>query len=181
MTDSRPTSESRATDPQSGGGERARALADIVFNSVLAVGFALLYWQSGHLPSSMWEPLGARSFPRLALGGLIVFNLIVIVVQFRKLAVSPALARGAVTGWLWQHRLAFALLGLFLGYVIAIHWLGFAWASLLFLLAGQITLGARSPRALIIALIIAGVFSFGIDALFGQVFNIMLPTGALFR
>ena len=168
------------TDPETDHSARGRAISQIVFNALVALIAAALFWNSLGLPSSMWEPLGAGSFPRLALGALIGFNVLLIATQIPAVIGSSKLTRGALTGWLWRRRLAFVVLALFLAYVIGIHWLGFAWASLVFVLVTQIVLGARSPRALVAAVVIALAFSFGLDALFGRVFNILLPTGVLF-
>lgn len=158
---------------------RGSALAHIVFNALLAVGFALLFWRADDLPASMWEPLGSGSFPRLVLGTLILFNLAIIVEQLRLLPGSAAIPKAALRQWLWQHRLAFAVLGLFAGYIATLAWLGFAVASLLFLLLTQVLLGARTPRRLGVAVAISLVFSFGLAWLFASVFSIMLPTGVL--
>jgi len=173
-------SGSTAGRPQGAAGtgndrRRAQAMGHIAFNTALAVGFGLLYWRAESLPSSMWEPLGSGSFPKLTLGGLICFNLAIIVQQTRRLIATSALPNGAIRAWLWSHRLAFVVLALFAAYVLAMPWVGFMWASLAFLAATQMALGARSRRALIAVAVISLIFSFGIALLFGDVFNIMLP------
>ncbi|RKR06756.1 tripartite tricarboxylate transporter TctB family protein [Kushneria sinocarnis] len=170
-----PTSTARSDSDRA----RGSALAHVIFNALLAIGFALLFWRAGDLPASMWEPLGSGSFPRLVLGALICFNLAIIVEQLRRLPHTSALAPGSIRRWLWQHRLALAVLALLTLYLLALPWLGFALASLSFLLATQILLGARSPRRLGVAGVIALVFSFGLAWVFADVFGIMLPAGVL--
>ncbi|ART62896.1 tripartite tricarboxylate transporter TctB family protein [Kushneria marisflavi] len=168
---------SRAT--REANSERGKAIANILFNAGLAALFIGLFMQAGDLPSSMWEPLGAGSFPRLILGALVVFNLAIMCQSMMALRhADPALSVGAGR-WFIQRRLAFASLAAFCGYALLMPWLGFALASLLFLLVVQIILGARSGRRLLVACVIAAVFGPGLDALFGQVFMISLPQGRL--
>ncbi|WFF41965.1 tripartite tricarboxylate transporter TctB family protein [Salinicola endophyticus] len=158
-------------------GTRGAVLANLLFNLALGALFAALFVDAGDLPSSMWEPLGAGAFPRLVLGTLILFNL--------ALALQAAMAlgqarRGAGTlAWLYQRRLAFATLAAFSLYALAMPWLGFPLASLSFLLAVQWLLGARRGRRLLVAAIVAVAFGLGLYLLFGQVFQIPLPTGRL--
>ena len=168
---------SRAT--REANSERGKAIANILFNAGLAALFVGLFMQAGDLPSSMWEPLGAGSFPRLVLGALVLFNLAIMcqsMIELRR--ADPASSVGAGR-WFIQRRLAFASLAAFCGYALLMPWLGFALASLLFLFIVQIILGARSGRRLLMACVVSAVFGPGLDALFGQVFMISLPQGRL--
>jgi len=172
----RPAGREGAVETTAG---QANARAHIVLNAALAMLFIGLFAQSASLPSSMWEPLGAGSFPRLVLGALIVINLAIIVQEAKRYPQLAAPPRGLVRDWLWRHRLAMGVLALFALFSLAVPMLGFPLAALAFLLLVQILLGARRPRSLIIALVIAGVFSFGLDWLFRDVFVISLPRGPL--
>ncbi|MHB0775960.1 tripartite tricarboxylate transporter TctB family protein [Halomonas sp. WWR20] len=156
---------------------RANALAHLVLNGALVVLFAALFVRAGALPSSMWEPLGSGSFPRLVLAALMVINLGIMVQEWRRYRGAPAAAPGLVKHWLWRHRLAFGVLALFALYIVGVPALGFRLASLAFLILVQLALGVRRPRSLAIAAVIAVTFSFGIDWLFRDVFIISLPRG----
>lgn len=164
----------RVTDPNT---RRAHALAHLVLNGTLVVLFAALFVHAGALPSSMWEPLGAGSFPRLILAVLIMINLGIMVQEWRRYRSETAAAPGLVKRWLWRHRLALGVLALFTLYIVGVPALGFRLASLLFLILAQLALGVRRPRSLAIAMVIAVTFSFGIDWLFRDVFIISLPRG----
>lgn len=140
---------------------------------------AWLFWEAGDLPASRWEPLGAGTFPRLVLGGLAVLAATALVGEFRlwrreggafRLALWPALVR---------YRLVVAVLGFFLVYVAALPQLGFSLASLGFLFATQLVLGPKTPRAIAVMAVVALVFSFGLDWLFAEAFNVFLPRGRL--
>jgi hypothetical protein len=159
--------------------ERGKALANVIFNAGLAALFVGLFIQAGDLPSSMWEPLGAGSFPRLILGALVVFNLAIMVQSMMALRGTDRAASAGARQWFLQRRLAFATLAAFAIYALSMPWIGFAMASLLFLLAVQFILGARRGRRLLIAAIIAATFGLGLYALFSHVFLISLPSGRL--
>ncbi|MFY0989446.1 tripartite tricarboxylate transporter TctB family protein [Halomonas sp. C05BenzN] len=159
------------------GDARAKALGHVVFNGLLALLFTLMFVRAGDLPSSMWEPMGSGTFPRLILGVLLLFNLTIIIQELRRYLGCRSIEPHAVRGWLWQHRLAFSVLGLFALFTLAVPVIGFRWASFPFLVASQCLLGARRPKAVLIALVVALVMSFGLDALFRHVFTISLPRG----
>lgn len=173
-----PTARSQ-DDRAANGAARGSAMAHMVFNGLLAVFFIFLFVRAGSYPSSMWEPLGAGTFPRLVLGTLVLFNIMILVQETRHfLAASPLPAR-ACRAWVWRHRLMFAVLALFALFVFAVPTLGFRWSALVFLLVTQILLGARRWKSLLIASVIALAFSFGIEMLFREVFIISLPRGLL--
>lgn len=159
--------------------ERGKALANVIFNAVLAALFVGLFVQAGDLPSSMWEPLGAGSFPRLILGALVIFNLAIVVQSAMALRQTDQATSVGAGRWFAQRRLAFATLVAFCVYALLMPWIGFALASLLFLLAVQVILGARRGRRLLIACLVAAVFGLGLYALFSHVFLISLPPGRL--
>lgn len=156
---------------------RAKAMGHIVLNVILAILFIFLFLRAGSLPSSMWEPLGSGTFPRMVLGALVVFNGMIIGTEVRHFIATPALPTKALSGWCYQHRLAFGVLGLFTLFILAVPIVGFRWASLPFLVACQYLLGARHLRGLVIAIAVAVVMSFGIEVLFRDVFTISLPRG----
>ncbi|SER74050.1 Tripartite tricarboxylate transporter TctB family protein [Vreelandella subterranea] len=157
--------------------KRAKAWGHILFNAILALLFAFMFVRAGELPSSMWEPMGAGTFPRIVLALLVAFNVMIIVKELPKLRQTSPLSPGAVRTWLTEHRLAFGVLVLFGLMTAAVPVLGFRWASLPFLIGCQYLLGARSTKALVIATVVALALSFGLDSLFRHVFTISLPRG----
>jgi|AntRauTorcE11898_2_1112593.scaffolds.fasta_scaffold09737_2 putative tricarboxylic transport membrane protein len=156
---------------------RAKAMGHIVLNVTLAILFIFLFLRAGSLPSSMWEPLGSGSFPRMVLAALVLFNALIVATEVRHFIATPALPAKALTGWCYQHRLAFGVLGLFALFIIVVPIVGFRWSSLPFLVACQYLLGARHLRGFLVAIAVAFVMSFGIEALFRDVFTISLPRG----
>ena len=63
--------------------------------------------------------------------------------------------------------------------LIAIPVLGFSLASFLFIFGLEVVLMPRRPVAIAVALVVALVFSFGLNWLFAEVFNVFLPRGVL--
>ncbi|MCI0509291.1 tripartite tricarboxylate transporter TctB family protein [Chromohalobacter marismortui] len=178
MSSQAPSQQTRSSDRVADAGtRRANALAHLLLNGVLVVLFGALFIKAGALPASMWEPLGAGSFPRLVLAVLVVINLGIMAQEWRHFRGASSAEPGLVRRWLWRHRLAFGVLALFALYIVGVPALGFRLASLLFLTLAQLALGVRRPRSLAIAAVIAVTFSFGLDWLFRDVFIISLPRG----
>ncbi|GAA5175744.1 MULTISPECIES: tripartite tricarboxylate transporter TctB family protein [Halomonadaceae] len=179
MSSSAPSRQTRSSDRVvvDTDTRRASALAHLLLNGTLLVLFGALFVQAGALPSSAWEPLGAGSFPRLVLAVLMLINLGIMAQEWLHYRGAPSAAAGLVKRWLWRQRLAFGVLALFVLYILGVPMLGFRLASLAFLILVQFALGARRPRSLAIAAVIAVTFSFGLDWLFRDVFIISLPRG----
>lgn len=178
MNDSTPVSRPKGRDsaPNS---ERAKAVSHIIFNIALLAIAIMMFNNAGALPSSAWEPIGSGSFPRLMLAILAILNVMMVIKEIHKLRHTTALASGSIKAWLWQHRLSFGVLSLFAFYTFALPLIGFRWATLPFVLACQFLLGTRRPKQIVIAVIIAFLMSFGLDALFRHIFTISLPSGSL--
>lgn len=159
-----------ATDDGAGGIARLVSYAVILLMSVV------LFLDANGLPTSRWEVLGAGAFPQLVFGLLIVLSFAAIVDGVRKLPAGAAgRFPGATAQWLRKRYLVVIMFALFAVYLIALPFAGFSWATFAFLMVAQILLSPRTPKALLLSLVIALVFSFGLNTLFGQVFNVFLP------
>lgn len=177
MSGSTPASRPKGRDSVPNG-ERAKAVSHIIFNIALLSIAIMMFSNASGLPSSAWEPIGSGTFPRLILVILAMLNVMIIAKEITKLRLTTKLSEGSIKAWLWQHRLAFGVLSLFTLYALALPLIGFRWSTLPFVLACQFLLGARRPKQLLIAIIIALFMSFGLDALFRHVFTISLPGGS---
>lgn len=159
-----------------GGALRVKTLIDIAFNVAMIVFFMVLFVQAGALPGSRYGVLGAGDFPRILFGLAIVLNVGIIFRLLGQLRRTGAISRTIFAPWFWQHRLMFGLLILFSIYIIAVPMYGYAWPSLVFLLLAQLLLGAyRSWVSFLVACLFAVLFSFGAQAVFKDVFDILLP------
>jgi putative tricarboxylic transport membrane protein len=141
--------------------------------------FSLVYlWQSYLLPSGN-VLIGARTFPLLVGGIMLVVSLILIWQQFRLAASGEAavddeidIDQNAATDW----PATLVVVGTILAFIAAFEPLGFVIAVALFLF-GLSTF--FSPKQWITNLVVAVGFALGAYVLFTQGLSIQLPNGPL--
>ncbi len=167
-----------AVDP---GAEAADEVARLVSYLLLLLAAFGLYIVAGDLPNSKWEPLGAGAFPKLVLGLLAALCLAAIGLSLRRLARLglPGGWGARSREWLVAHRLVIFVFAAFGIYLVALRDLGFGLATFGFLLAAQLVVAPRNRRSALTALVVAVVFSFGLNWLFAEVFLVFLPRGWL--
>jgi len=158
---------------------RGGRLGQLVSYAVILAVAAWLFWEAGDLPASRWEPLGAGTFPRLVLGALALLAATALVREFRLWRREKGPLRPDLWSTLVRYRLVAAVLGFFLVYVAVLPQLGFSLASFVFLLATQLVLGPKTRPALTVMVVVALVFSFGLNWLFAEAFNVFLPRGRI--
>lgn len=155
-------------------GEIARLLSYLV---ILAVS-VWLFFDARALPTSRWDVLGAGAFPQLVFATLALLAVVASADALRKLSASAFADFGAAAaGWPRARYLVIALLALFGLYLAVLPRVGFTWTTFAFLLAAQLLLAPRRPVVLAVLLVLALLFSFGLNALFAEVFNVFLPRG----
>lgn len=157
-----------------GSGDIARLLSYI---ALLAASVGL-FLEARTIPTSRFEVLGAGAFPMLVHGSLILLLIGSIIGSLRKI---PADAYGRfaadVVAWGKAKRLVFVVfagLGL---YVAIMPVIGYTFSTFLFLTALLVVLAPKTRIAFVIALGLAVIFSFGLNWLFAEVFNVFLPRG----
>ncbi|MDG4648440.1 tripartite tricarboxylate transporter TctB family protein [Roseibacterium sp. SDUM158017] len=157
-----------------GSGEIARLLSYVA----LLAASAGLFLEARTIPTSRFEVLGAGAFPMLVHGALIVLLIGSIAGSLRKIPAS-AYARFAVevAEWARAKRLVFAVFGALGLYVATMPVIGYPVATFLFLIVLQVTLAPKTRAAFAIALALALIFSFGLNWVFAEVFNVFLPRG----
>ena len=157
-----------------GSGEIARLLSYVGL-LVVSVGLFLEAWA---IPTSRFEALGAGAFPMLVHACLSLLLVVSIVGSVRRIPVD-AYGRfaSAVTAWARQKRLVVVLFVCLAAYVAAMPLIGYPIVTLIFLIVLQITLAPKTRAAIAVALVLSLVFSFGLNWLFAEVFNVFLPRG----
>jgi len=155
-------------------GEVARLLSYLV---LLGGSIALLV-ESTLIPKSRFEILGAGAFPILIYACLILLLSASSIASIRKLpkGALPDFFKG-IGQWAVDRRLVFSVFACLGLYLTAMSFIGFRVSTFFFLLVLQIILGPKTRPALIISVINAVVFSFGLEYLFSTVFNVFLPRG----
>jgi hypothetical protein len=167
-------SEAGDQDRGSESGEIARLLSYV---ALLAVSLGL-FFEARAIPTSRFEVLGAGAFPMLVHACLSLLLIGSIVGSVRKLP-AGAYARFAseAVAWIKARRLVFLLFACLFVYVLSMPVVGYPVATFVFLLVLQITFAPKTRMAIGIALILALIFSFGLNWLFAEVFNVFLPRG----
>ncbi|TDL79408.1 tripartite tricarboxylate transporter TctB family protein [Palleronia sediminis] len=157
-----------------GPGEVARLLSYVVLLAISAG----LFVEAANIPTSRFEKLGAGAFPMLVHGILMALLVSAIVGSLRALP-SGAWGRFAasITAWARARRLVFAVFICLALYLAAMPVIGYPIATLVFLAVLQITFAPKTRTAIAIALVLAVVFSFGLNWLFAEIFNVFLPRG----
>ncbi|PKR51906.1 tripartite tricarboxylate transporter TctB family protein [Thalassospira marina] len=157
--------------------ELARLVSYLVFGGIAV----FCAWRASSLPASRWEPLGAGSFPKLVfivLAVLCLFAVLRSLVEIHRNGGMPE-AVYAFGRWLRIRRVSFAIYGLLVVYLAVLPVLGFSLATFGFLLVTQLLIAGVTRKTVIQSIIAALVFSFGLNALFADVFNVFLPRGVL--
>jgi len=160
--------------------QEASEIARLLSYLVLFFGALGLLIAARAIPASRFEALGAGAFPQIVFGLIVLVSGGAIIGALRGI---PKAAYGSFAdqsiAWVRRCYLVFVCLGAFTLYLLAIPVLGFSIASFIFLLCLQLILMPRSAKTMAVALIVAAVFSFGLNWLFAEVFTVFLPKGAL--
>jgi hypothetical protein len=134
------------------------------------------------LPPGSFEPLGSATIPQVVSGAIIVFSMWMIgsavlrTREIRKGSVSTSETDAQDTFRL-RNDFAIALVVFSIVYVavMAMDWVRFSVATLVFLLASIGMLSGFARRALPFIIILSVVLGFGLEYLFTKVFVIDLP------
>lgn len=160
--------------PSEQSGEIARLLSYVALLAA-SVGFFL---EARAIPTSRFEVLGAGAFPMLVHACLSLLLVTAIIGALRRIpAAAYARFPGDALAWVLARRLVFAVFICLFAFVLAMPVLGYPLASLLFLLVVQVTLAPKTRAAIGIAIVLSLLFSFGLNWLFAEVFNVFLPRG----
>ncbi|WP_292285409.1 tripartite tricarboxylate transporter TctB family protein [Marivita sp.] len=160
-------------------GKESGEIARLISYVVLIATSGGLFWEAMTIPTSRFEVLGAGAFPALVYGCLILLLASAIATSVRRIPAS-AYARFAedFQTWIKTRRLVFVLfvcLGLYLAVMPVI---GYPIATFVFLVVLQFWFAPKTRSAAVTVLILAIVFSVGLNWLFDEVFNVFLPRGS---
>lgn len=155
-------------------GEIARLLSYV---ALLAVSITM-FVEARTIPTSRFEALGAGAFPMLVHALLSLLLISAIIGSVRRIP-TEAYSRFASQVFLWAQarRLVLLMFLCLIVYVASMPMIGYPITTLIFLLVLLLTLSPRTKKAVAIAVILALVFSYGLNWLFSEVFNVFLPRG----
>ncbi|EWG99629.1 tripartite tricarboxylate transporter TctB family protein [Halomonas sp. BC04] len=130
--------------------------------------------KAGALPASRWEPMSAGAFPRIIFLSIAVLCSIAFITEVFKYGL-PRTTWSSCLARTLRLKMVIANLVLFIAYMAALPWLGFMTSTFLYLSTAQILMAPKRLTTIVVALIVAAVFSAGPYYLFSEVFSIYLP------
>jgi len=155
-------------------GEIARLLSYV---ALFAVSISM-FLEARTIPTSRFEALGAGAFPMLVHALLSLLLVSAIIGSIRRIP-AEAYPRFASQVILWgqARRLVLLMFLCLIVYVAAMPMIGYPITTLIFLLILLLTLSPKTKTAVALSVILALVFSYGLNWLFSEVFNVFLPRG----
>lgn len=155
-------------------GEIARLLSYV---ALLAVSVGM-FLEARTIPTSRFEALGAGAFPMLVHALLSLLLISAIISSVRRIPVEAYPRFGSqVVLWAQKRRLVLLMFLCLIVYVTAMSMIGYPITTLIFLLVFLLTLSPKTKKAVALSVVLALVFSFGLNWLFAEVFNVFLPRG----
>lgn len=153
-------------------------IARLISYFFLTVVASSLFFAARAIPTSRFERVGAGAFPSIIFALLALLSLLAFLLALCKIPISTYRKYPhQVWQWCKQAYLVFILLIALGLYLLLLPIIGFSIATFIFLLSIQLTLAQWRLRNLLIAIIIAVLFSCGLNALFASVFHVYLPGG----
>lgn len=151
---------------------------------VIGVLFLLLsifiFWQTGKLSASRYDPLGAAGFPRLIVIFMGVLAVILIIKKLR--VVDKEDIKLDFKKVIKNHRLVLITIFNFLLYILIMRYIGFRIATFLFLFITQYLVGpeAKTRKTYLTITAVALFISLGSFYFFQNYLGVIFPTGLLF-
>lgn len=166
---------SHAPDPSNQPGDVARLISYLALFAVSAA----LFVEAVTIPTSRFEVLGAGAFPMMVHGVLMVLLALATIRSLRTIPAQTYAAFPAIAlRWAREKRLVIVTFTFLAIYLSVMPLLGYPLATLGFLLVLTATLAPKTPRAMAVTVVLALLFSFGLNWLFAEVFNVFLPRGS---
>lgn len=151
---------------------------------VIGVLFLLLsifiFWQTGRLSASRYDPLGAAGFPRLI---VIFMGVLAVILIIKKLRVfDKGDIKFEFKKIVKANRLVLLTLLNFLLYILFMRYIGFRIATFLFLFGTQYLIGpgAKTRKTYLTITAVAIFISLGSFYFFQNYLGVIFPTGLLF-
>lgn len=153
------------------------SLAELVAGLFLLIVGTSFVLAARTLPPALYEPVGPAAFPAAAGAAIMLLSLIVLARALLRGAAAPQQEEEGPAGV--RKRTGLALVtGVYTIAFIAVMqagWLGFRWATVLFVLAVILTLARWRPLTVVLAVLMALGLGLGVTYLFTNFFYIDLP------
>jgi putative tricarboxylic transport membrane protein len=150
------------------------ALCLLVFcGTFIAASFDIEVTDYGTIQSSLW--------PRIILGALTLFSLVLLAKSVKAPEAAIAAGEAMEGGFFSRYRNALLIYAIFLGFLLALPWLGMLIGGALFVFVALTVLGAPEARLVPIHLAIAVLTVGMMWAIFTFALGVFLPEGKLLR
>lgn len=154
-------------------------MGELIIGILFLILSIIIFFQSGSLPESSYEPLGPSGFPQIivmAMGILSIFLIIknIKIIDFNKVTFD-------LKRIYKEYKLILITLVSFFLYIVLMRLIGFRISTFLFVFTTQILLGPRENKKYFLIGIIAIVISLGSYYFFQNYLGVIFPTGIFFE
>jgi len=154
--------------------------ADRYIGIILIIFSAFMYTQTFKFPPAMLGTLGAGFFPKILFTLLGLAGLGLIIGSFIQNKKRPLEKTFSLRVALQRHSLVILSFVLVFIYIVAMHFLGFLWATLGFMISLMWFLSPRKIKSLPLIIIISWGLTLFIYYSFLKLLQIFLPEGVVF-
>jgi hypothetical protein len=156
-------------------------MSDRLIGLLVILFSAVMYYESYAFrepPFQTFEGMGAEFFPRAILIGLGILGVILLITG--KGSLLPRWTLGGMRAALPRYRGVIISMSLFPLYIVGITFIGFLYATVIYLIVMQLALFPRRGLSILYVVVGSVAFSWGLVELFRRLLNVVLPRGSLF-
>jgi hypothetical protein len=147
-----------------------------IFFLILSI---IIFFQTGSLPDSSYEPLGPAGFPKIIVLAMGILSVFLIVKKLKSMNLSQA---GIDFKKLFKdYKLIIITLINFLFYILIMKYIGFRISTFIFVFITQLFLGPRKEKKYFLIISIAIVISLGSYYFFQNYLGVIFPAGIFFE
>ncbi len=140
----------------------------------------IIFWQTGKLSVSRYDPLGAAGFPRLIVIIMAILSVILIIKKLKTINLQSV--KFNFKDIIKKNRLVVFTLFNFLVYILLMRYIGFRISTFLFLFGTQILIGPKVKTGItyFTIFLVAIFISLGSFYFFENYLGVIFPSGLFF-
>lgn len=153
---------------------------DTVIAVVLTATAAIFFWETYNIPKFGYASIGSEVWPRIILVPLLVLCVVYLFQSLRQKTAARA-EGGGLGGFFVRYQNPILGFLIFLGFLATIDYLGMLLGGVLLTFCLLTAFGNRTPRALLLHVVISVVSVGAVWSLFTFALRVYLPEGELIR
>lgn len=155
-------------------------MGELVIGILFLLLSLIIFWQTGRLSASRYDPLGAAGFPRLIVIIMAVLAVILIIKKLKALDLKSTKLN--IKTIIKKNRLVVLTLFNFLLYILVMRYLGFRISTFLFLFGTQMLIGPedKTGKTYFTITAVSLFISIGSFYFFQNYLGVIFPTGLFF-